>query len=195
MNKKLTTLVIIVILLTIAYEKKLNIEERKMKKLALLMIVVLSLSFLGCGEKSTEKETVKAEEQKTPVIQKVEKKEKKLPEGFPKELTFPFDLARQMTTGDGTGSRIVNDNGIMSFGKKRTFKSYNIWKNMPKNVPEIISHYKKLMTDLKYEGKWKVDDVNKAKGIFTKGENELYLKISEDQFKFELKIWNAEVVK
>ena len=35
-----------------------------MKKLALLLIVVLSLSFMGCGGKSTEKETVKAKVKK-----------------------------------------------------------------------------------------------------------------------------------
>ncbi|NOR44302.1 MAG: hypothetical protein GQ534_01855 [Candidatus Delongbacteria bacterium] len=166
-----------------------------MKKLALLLIVILSLSFLGCGGSSTEKETIKAKDNSTAEVKTVEKKEKKLPEGFPEELTFPFDLARLMTTGSGTGSQIINKDGDMSFGKEQTFKSYSIWESRPKNVPEIISHYQKLMTDLGYEGEWKGNGEDKAYGNFKKGNNELELHISKDQFKFGLKIWGAEVVK
>ncbi|MDA3885464.1 MAG: hypothetical protein PF638_07730 [Candidatus Delongbacteria bacterium] len=166
-----------------------------MKKFVLLLIVVLSFSFLGCGGSSTEKEAIKAKDNSTPVANTVEKKEKKLPEGFPKEFTFPFDLARRMTTGSGTGSRIINKNGDLSFGKEQTFKSYSIWESMPKNVPEIISHYKKLMTDLDYEGEWKGDGIESAYGVFKKGDNEFELKVSSEQFKFGLKIWGAEVVK
>ena len=157
-----------------------------MKKLALLLIVVLSLSFLGCGGNSTEKETIKAKDNTVAEVKKVEKKEKKLPEGFPEELVVPFDLARRMTSGSGSSSGMGGD---------RTFKSYSIWESRPKNVPEIISHYKKLMTDLGYEGEWKGDGESKAYGVFKKGNNELELKISKDQFSFKLKIWDAEVVK
>lgn len=156
-----------------------------MKKLALLLIVVLSLSFLGCGGSSTEKESIKAKDNSTTEVKTVEKKEKKLPEGYPEELVVPFDLARRMTTGSGSSSGMGGD---------RTFKSYSIWESMPKNVPEIIGHYKKLMTDLDYEGEWKGKE-NRAYGTFKNGNNELELKISEDQFNFKLKIWDAEVVK
>ena len=165
-----------------------------MKKLTLLLIVILSLSFLGCGGNSAEKETIKAKEDSTAEVKTVEKKGKKLPEGYPEELVVPFDLARRMTSGSGTGSQTINENGSMSFGKEQTFKSYSIWESRPKNVPEIISHYKKLMTDLGYEGEWKGEE-NNAYGVFKKGDNELELHISEDQFKFGLKIWGAEVVK
>ena len=163
-----------------------------MKKFALLMIVVLSLSFLGCGGSSTEKKTIKAKDNTVAEVKTVEKKERKLPEGYPEELVVPFDLARRMTSGSGTGSQMINENGSMSFGKEQTFKSYSIWESRPKNVPEIISHYKKLMTDLEYEGEWKGNGEDKAYGVFKKGENELELHISEDQFKFGLKIWGAK---
>ena len=157
-----------------------------MKKLVSIMIVILTLSFWGCGEKSVEKEVIKNDEQSTPTVQKVEKKENKLLEGYPEELTLPEGLAMRVSSGKGSSSGMGGD---------RTFKSFYISKRSPKNVSEIISHYKKLMADLEYEGVWKGDDENKARGIFTKELNELELKISSEDFSFYLKIWDAEAVK
>ncbi|NOR44303.1 MAG: hypothetical protein GQ534_01860 [Candidatus Delongbacteria bacterium] len=157
-----------------------------MKKIALLLIVILSVSFLGCGGKSTEKETIKAKGNSTAEVKTVEKKENKIPEGYPEELIFPAVITVRVTSGTGSSSGMGGD---------RTFKSYYTSKRTPKNVPEIISHYKKLMTDLGYEGKWKVNDEDKIRGIFKKGLNELELKISSEDFSFYLKIWDAEVVK
>ncbi|MBN2789692.1 MAG: hypothetical protein JXR69_05855 [Candidatus Delongbacteria bacterium] len=162
-----------------------------MRKFTLLLIVVLSLSFLGCGGKTAEKEAIKTNDTPDPATETVEKK---LPEGYPEELVIPFDLGKRMTTGDGTGKQTITKDGEMSFGKERNFKSFNVWQSMPKQVPEIISHFKKLFTDLQYEGVWKGEE-NNAYGVFKKDDNEIEIHISEDQFKFGLKIWDVQVLK
>ena len=156
-----------------------------MKKVALLLTVLVSIFIWSCGNTdSNNKDSEKAESQTKSSQQNVEKQEPKLPEGYPSELTVPPGFkARHINPGSGSSSAIGGDT--------RTFKSYEIWKMLPSNAPELISHYKTLMTDLGYEGAWEGDGVNEsARGTFKKGQNELKLSISTEQFKFKLTIWD-----
>ena len=155
-----------------------------MKKVALLLTVLISVFLWSCGDTgSKDKDSEKTESQSKSSQPNVEKQEPKLPEGYPAELTVPPGFrASQINPGSGSSSGMGGD---------RTFKSYKIWKMNPNNAPDIISHYKALMTDLGYEGEWEGDGVNEsARGTFKKGQNELVLKISSEQFAFELKVWD-----
>ncbi len=158
-----------------------------MKKVILLITVVVLSTFLwSCGNSgSKDKESKNTEEQLKLSNQNVKKQESNLPEGYPTELTVPPGF-RDSQIRPGSGSSF-------GMGGDRTFKSFEIWKMNPNNAPELISHYKKLTTDLGYEGKWKGDGVNEsARGTFKKGQNELELSISSEQFKFYLKVWDEE---
>jgi len=149
-----------------------------MKKLVLLAAIIVSVLMWSCGNSdSADKKSETSEKQS------VEKKEPKLPEGYPPELTVPPGFkASNINTGSGSSSGMGGD---------RTYKSYKIWKMMPQNAPEIISHYKKLLADLGYEGEWKGDGENEsARGVFKKGQNELQLSISSETFEFNLKVWD-----
>jgi len=160
-----------------------------MKKLVLLFTVIASILLWSCGNSDSNKGTTakKTEQSK----KEIEKKETKLPEGYPAELTVPPGFkASQIGDGNGTGNRTITKNGKISFGKTQTYKSYEIWKMNPQNAPELISFYKKLLTDLNYTGEWSGDGIkSSARGTFIKGKNELKLSISSEQFKFNLKVW------
>ena len=152
-----------------------------MKKVVLLFAVITSILLWSCGSSDSNKKNTAQKENQSQ--QKVEKKVPKLPEGYPAELTVPPGFrASQINQGSGSSS---------GAGGERTFKSYEIWKMNPQNALELINHYKKLMTNLGYEGEWTDNDVKKsARGVFTKENNELKLSISSDKFSFNLKIWD-----
>lgn len=147
-----------------------------MKKLTLIVVIIVSVAIWSCGNSDSAEKT-------TTENQKVENNKPKLPEGYPAELTIPPGFkASNINTGSGSSSGMGGD---------RTYKSYEIWQMMPQNAAEIISHYKKLLADLKYEGDWKGDSENEsARGVFKKGQNELSLSISPEKFEFNLKIWD-----
>lgn len=151
-----------------------------MNKLALIAVIIVTVLIWSCGQSDSSSKT---DEQTNTETQSVEKKEPKLPEGYPAELTVPPGYkASSINTGSGSSSGMGGD---------RTFKSYELWEMMPKNAAELISHYKNLLAELKYEGEWKGNEKEgTAWGTFTKGQNELELSISSEQFKFNLKVWD-----
>ena len=149
----------------------------------LLSAIVVSLLMWSCDNSDSTDKTGKAEAQSNSSGQNAAQNEPKFPEGYPAELTLPPGFkASQVKSGSGSSSGMGGD---------RTFKSYEIWKMMPKNAPEIIDHYKKLLADLGYEGVWKGDGVNEsARGQFKKGQNEITLSISDEQLSFKLYVWD-----
>ena len=146
----------------------------------LAVVLIVSLAFLGaCGEKSVEEKGASE-----PAPEKVEKKEAELPAGYPAELTLPPGF-KPSDLKTGSGSISGGGNGT------RSYEKYELWKMMVSNAPEIIAHYKKLFTDLGYEGEWAGDGVNQsARGTFTKGLNEIEISISSETFDFKLKIFD-----
>jgi hypothetical protein len=158
-----------------------------MKKLVLLLTIITSVLLWSCGNQDSKKNSTTQKAEQSNV--KTEKKEPKIPAGYPAELTVPPGFrASQINSGTGTGRRTIKKDGSISFGEEQAYKSYEIWKMNPSNSSELISHYKKLMTDLNYTGKWNGDDKS-VRGVFKKGLNELEIKISSEKFNFLLKIW------
>lgn len=152
-----------------------------MKRLTVLLsVVILSVFLWSCGKSDSAD---KIGDQTTTEKQKIVEAKPKLPEGYPAELTIPPGF-KPINIKMGNGRSIGADG-------EKTYKSYEIWKMMPNNAPEIIEHYKKLLADLEYEGGWKGDGINEsARGTFKKGQNEITLSISPETFKFDLIIWD-----
>ena len=152
-----------------------------MKKLLLLFVISTSVLLWSCGNTDSKNDNLSQKEVKSE--KETEKAEPQPPEGYPSELTIPPGF-RASQINPGEGSTTSADGDI-------TFKSYEIWQMLPKNYPEITSHYKALMTELEYDGEWTDNESKKSsKGVFTKGNNELELTISKDKFKFYLKVWD-----